>query len=266
MKNRNMQESKTKIFPKSRIATIDICEIGKSKHHVVAFLEVDVTLARQKLKLYKKDIGRISFIAWMIKVIAHTLSNYKDITAYKSGKQEIIIFEDINISFLIEKEIDGEKVPIPVLIEKANMLDAETITAQLVDSKQESMSENQIVIQKKSTRIERLYYYLPRFIRITIWKYLLRFPKLVFSKMGNVSITSLGMFGRINGWFIPISIHPICFGIGSIISKPIVINETIEIRDIINISVLIDHDVIDGGIMARFINKLTKNIEKALFL
>lgn len=261
-----MSKYKTKIFPKSRIATIDICEIGKKKHHVAAFLEFDVTVAREKIKKYKKDIGKISFIAWLIKVIGHTLSNNSSITAYKNGKQKTIIFDDINISFLIEKEINGEKVPLPVLIEKANTLEIETITKQLNYSKQETLSENQIVIQKRTTHIERFYYFLPGFIRRAIWKYLLKHPKKVYSKMGNVAITTLGMFGKINGWFIPISIHPICFGIGSIIKKPVVINDKIEIREIMNITVLMDHDVIDGATMARFIGLLTKNIEKGLFL
>ena len=30
-------------FPKSRIATFDVGKIGRSKHHVCAFIEVDVT-------------------------------------------------------------------------------------------------------------------------------------------------------------------------------------------------------------------------------
>lgn len=84
--------------------------------------------------------------------------------------------------------------------------------------------------------------------------------------MGNVAITSLGMYGKINGWFLPISIHPICFGVGSIIKKPIVIKDKIEVREIMNITVLMDHDVIDGASMARFINELTKNIETGIFL
>lgn len=82
--------------------------------------------------------------------------------------------------------------------------------------------------------------------------------------MGNVAFTSLGMMSIINGWFIPISVHPICFGIGSIIKKPRVVNNTIEIREMLNVSILLDHDVIDGAQMARFIGDLSKNIEKGL--
>ena len=62
----------TQIFPKSRIATIDICEIGKKKHHIVAMLEIDVSASRKKFKEYKKS-NKVSFTAWLIKAICHTI-------------------------------------------------------------------------------------------------------------------------------------------------------------------------------------------------
>jgi len=261
-----MSKYKIHKFPKSRIATIDVCEMGKRKHHVTAFLEIDVTSVKEKIKKYKKDVGKISFIAWLIKVIGHTVADKNTTAAYLMGKQRTMVFDDVNISFLIEKEINGEKVPLPAVIEKANTLEIETITKFLNNSKQETLSDNQIVIQRRTTRTERLYYHLPGFIRKAIWKFMLKRPKILFAKMGNVAVTSLGMYGKIKGWFIPISIHPICFGIGSIMKRPVVVDDKIEIRDIMNMTVLIDHDVIDGGSMARFISALSKNMETGMFL
>lgn len=81
--------------------------------------------------------------------------------------------------------------------------------------------------------------------------------------MGNAVVSSLGMMGKINGWFIPKSVHPVCFGIGSVIKKPAVINDEIKIREILNMTILFDHDVIDGAPMVRFLKDLTFNIENA---
>jgi hypothetical protein len=83
-----MSKYKIHKFPKSRIATIDVCEMGKKKHHVAAFLEIDVTSAKEKIKKYKKDVGKISFIAWLIKVIGHTVSTKNASTAFLMGKQK----------------------------------------------------------------------------------------------------------------------------------------------------------------------------------
>lgn len=254
-------------FPKSRIATIDICEIGKRKHHVTGLIEVDVSKSRKKIKEYnRKNSSKISFFAWIINVISCTISQNKTICSYLKGKNGLVIFDDINVSVIVEKEFNGQKVPFPLLIEKANEISTEMIAKIVTDAKTKQLTKDDVVLQKKSSRIERAYYFLPGFIRRYFWKYLLKHPKLTFKKMGNVAITSVGMSGKVNGWFIPISIHPICFGLGSIIKKPAVIDNKIEIREKLNMSVLLDHDVIDGAPMARFISELTKNIEAGLNL
>lgn len=63
------------------------------------------------------------------------------------------------------------------------------------------------------------------------------------------------------GWFIHKSIHPLSFGIGSILKKPVVIDNQVKVRDVLNMTILSDHDVIDGAPMVKFLNDLTKNIE-----
>lgn len=177
-----------------------------------------------------------------------------------------MIFEDVNVSIIDEKDLNGQKVPIPLIIEKANEISVEAISMQINDAKNKQLTTEDIVLQKNTNRLEKNYYLLPGFIRRYAWRYLLRHPKLSFKKMGNVAITSIGMMGKINGWFIPISIHPFCLGLSSIIMNPIVIEDKIEIREILNMSILLNHDVIDGAPMARFISELSKNIEGGLKL
>lgn len=261
-----MTDYKIQKFPKSRIATNDICSIGLQKHHITALLEIDVSESREKFKQYRKKIGKISYTAMLIKVICKTIKDYENIAAYIQGKRKLVIFNDVNVSIAVEKNLDGQKIPIPLVIEKANERTIESITKQIKDAKDQTLSENDIVLQNKSNKLERLYYSFPGFARRYFWRYLLQHPHFAYSKMGNVAITSIGMVGKVNGWFIPISVHPICFGIGKIAKKPCVLDDKIEIREILNISVLMDHDVIDGAQMARFISKLADNIEKGIEL
>ncbi len=261
-----MTQLKTKRFPKSRITTIDVGQLARSKHHVTALLEIDVTDSRQRIKNYKKEIAKISFTAWLIKAICTTIKKNPSITAFLRGKRNLVIFDDINVSVIVEKELNGERVPIPLLIEKANEKSIELLTQLISDSKDNVLDKNEIVLQRKTTKTEQLYYYLPGFIRRFIWHFMLKHPKIIFKKMGNVSVTSVGATGKVNGWFIPFSVHPICFGINSIIKKPVVRNDKIEIREIMNMTLLLDHDVIDGAPMARFVKELVKNIEKGILL
>jgi len=261
-----MADYKRRKFAKSRIATIDICKIGKKKHHIAAFLEINISLSRQKFRKYKANNKGVSFTAWLVKVICHTIDANKNVAAFRNGKRGLVIFEDINASFLIEKEINGQRVPMPLVIVKANERSMEDITGQINSSKKEQMTEKDIVLHRKSNLIQQFYYVLPGFVRQLFWRLLLTGKRTTFQNMENVSITTLSMIGKTNGWFLPISIHPVCFGIGSITKKPVVIEDKIEIGEILNLSVLLDHDVIDGAPMARFVNELVKNIENGIFL
>lgn len=261
-----MEGYKIQEFPKTRIATVDVCEIGQQKHHIAAMIEIDVTGSRVKIKKYKNEICKISFTAWLIKAISLTIRDHELAAAYLKGKRRVIIFNDINVSIVVEKKINGQKVPIPLIIEKANDRSIESITKQINEARDEVMSDKDMVLQRRSGQMERIYYLLPGFIRRYFWRYLLKHPRLAYKRMGNVAVTSVGMMGNVNGWFIPKSVHPICFGISSVMKKPVVIDDKIEIREMLNITVLIDHDVIDGAAMARFISDLSDNIENGIAL
>lgn len=253
-------------IPQSRIATIDTFSIGLQKHHVTALLEFDVTDSRKKIYDLRKEGVNISFNAWLIKVIGNTLMNNPEASGYIYNKKKLIIFNDINISIIVEKIVNGNKVPIPLVIEKVHEKSAPEITSEINSAKNQQLSNKDTVINSSPSFSERIYFYLPGWLRRTAWRVMLRYPEFVYKKMGNAVVTSVGMMGRINGWFLHRSIHPVSFGIGSVLKKPVVRNNEIKIREILNMTVLADHDVIDGAPMVRFLNELTRDIENGRFV
>lgn len=246
---------------RSRIATFDIFDVGMGKHHINAMLEFDVTESRAKLRDLRKKGTTVSFNAWIIKVIGMVLQEHPEAAAYFYNKKKLIIFNDINVSMIVEKKIGNSKVPMPLVIEKVNTKSALEITQEIENAKTQDLNSKDIVLKKQSSLYQRLYYYLPGFIRRLFWRLLLRSPITAFNMMGNVAVTSVGMTGKINGWFIHRSVHPVSFGVGSVIKKPVVIDNEIKIRDILNMTILVDHDVIDGAPMVRLLNDLTNYIE-----
>ncbi len=86
--------------------------------------------------------------------------------------------------------------------------------------------------------------------------------------MGTAVLTSIGMTGRFSGWAIPISAYPLCFAVGTINKKPGIIKdkagvEKIAIREFMHLTVMIDHDVMDGALAARFIDRLAELVENS---
>ncbi len=255
-------------YPKSRIATFDVGKIGAKKHHIAGFLEIDISSAREKISKYLKTGAKISFTSWMLKVIAVTIADNKNVHAINSKKRTQIVFNDVDISIPIEKIVDGNRVPLATVIRNVNKKTIEEIYNEIHEAKSQSVSsEKDFVLEKrKSNNLNMIFFNLPQWLRMLIWKILLMNPFRRKKNMGTVIVTGIKMTGNTQGWILPKSIHNLCFGIGSVNKKPWIYNNKIEIREILHLTILFDHDVIDGSLAARFTNKLVKNMEQALCL
>lgn len=251
-------------FAKSRVGTVDIGYASKMKHQITSLIELDVTEARKMLRELKKENKGLSFNAWIIKCISKAVEENKSIHGIRKGKKKIVVFDDIDITIMIEREVDGIKVPLPYLIRKTNEKSVQDIALEITNAQNQAINNegDYVLGEKKNARMMNLYASAPRFLRRFIWKKILHSPFLTKSNMGTVMITSVGMIGRINGWVIPKSVHPLSFAIGSIIKKPGIVKGNIEIRDYLYVTVLVDHDVIDGAPAIRALSKMVELIEK----
>ncbi|MHA2394186.1 MAG: 2-oxo acid dehydrogenase subunit E2 [Promethearchaeota archaeon] len=84
--------------------------------------------------------------------------------------------------------------------------------------------------------------------------------------MGTVIVTSVGMFGKVHGWPIPTTSHPLAFAIGGVSKKAGIINDKIKIREYLTMTILFNHDVVDGVPVARFVSRLVDLIESGFGL
>ena len=260
-----MEKFKTITYPKSRIATFDIGKIGSKKHHITGFLEIDVTLARRKIKKKLKSGEHISITSWLIKVIGKTIDDNKYIHAINYQKRSQIVFDDIDISLPIEKIVNGVKVPLATIIRNVNKKSIVEINNEIQEARRKNIKKEKdfVLVKRKSEFLTSLFFNLPQYLRLMIWKYILKNPFRVKDNMGTAIITNIGMLGNCPGWILPKSIHNLCFGLGSIVKKPWVIKNEIKIREILHLTVIFDHDVIDGSPAAIFVDNLVRNIEIA---
>ncbi len=248
-------------FPRTRLATFDIGALSRKKHYVTALLELDVTEARRKLRERKRAGAKVSFTGWLLQTIAGTVARHREAAAFRVGRRKLMVFDDVNVSLIVEKEVDGQRVPLPLLIRKADGRTAEEITAEIDRAKAGRLDGEQMVLERGMTAAEKLYYFLPGAVRRLAWRLMMKRPRFLFAKMGNVVVTAVGMMGQVNGWFVQTSVHPLSFGIGSIVKKPVARGDEVVVAEMLHLSVLVDHDAVDGAPMARFIAALTESIE-----
>lgn len=253
-------------FPSSRLSTFDVGVIGKKKHHIAALLEADVTEARKRIKELKASKQmKISFTSWILKCIAQALSEFKEAHAVLKGRRRLVLFDDVDISIVVEKEVDGKKVPLPLVIRAVDKKSCEEIFNEIEAAKNQAVKneEDYVLSGGTSGNAMKFFLALPQTVRLLLWRWMLRNPFRLNKMMGTAIVTSVGMMGNVSGWLLPVSMHPVCFALGSIIKKPAVVKDEIKIREFLEMTVLIDHNVIDGAPAARFIARLCELTEKA---
>ena len=241
-----------------------ITKEGWHRRTTHSILTIDITNARKMIQNYKKKTGeKISFTAWVIKCIAQTLSEYKDLNAYRHGNKKIFVFNDIDISVPIEKIVKGEARPRVLIIRKANEKSIKDISNEIYLAQKEVATEYTEIIGHKTSRFENLALNAPAFLqRFILW--ITRKNAILKKKyMGTTSVTAIGMKGYFPGWVIPLG-GPVSnlFVVGGITKKPGVIEDKISIREYLHLTITTDHDIIDGGPLARFVERLINLMEK----
>jgi pyruvate/2-oxoglutarate dehydrogenase complex dihydrolipoamide acyltransferase (E2) component len=79
---------------------------------------------------------------------------------------------------------------------------------------------------------------------------------------GTVGISSVGMFGKDHaGWGISAGTHGLDLVVGGIARKLAEVDGRIESRQMLSLTIIFDHDVIDGAPAARFTRRLVELIE-----
>ena len=89
----------------------------------------------------------------------------------------------------------------------------------------------------------------------------------VRQRVGTVAVTAVGMFAGGGGFGItPMTMMSLEVVVGGLARRPRVIGDRIEIRDVLDLTLAIDHNVIDGAPATRFSAELRELIESAAVL
>jgi len=262
MSRKNIGNYKISKFPKARIPTLDFLAMGDKYHYVKSLIEVDVTEGRHYINTHQKKTGvKLSFTAWLLKCIGMAAHDHQAVHSMLMGKKKIIQFDDVDISITVEKSVNGTKAPMPVVIRKTNEKSVLQIHEEIRAGQKEDIDSASVLGENSLKRSMKIYASLPRFLRKFSIRRILKNPLKVKELMGTIIVTSVGMFGKVHGWPIPTTAHPLAFAIGGITKKPGIVKDEIEIREYLAMTILFNHDVVDGAPAARFVSQMVELIE-----
>jgi pyruvate/2-oxoglutarate dehydrogenase complex dihydrolipoamide acyltransferase (E2) component len=238
----------------------DYTTVAKSRNIIWGATKVDITEVRQKMKDWAEKTGeKISLTAYIIGITARVVEKYKyPVNTLRYKKKKFYIFDDVDILTNIERELDGVKKPVNYTVRKANEKTFREINDEIrvaQTKKVVSMSDS----GKSAEKILKMMIKAPRFVRKAIIRYIFRHPMLKKKLLGTIGVTAVGMMSKRrggNGHFNHITPHTLSVGVGGIDINPVSIDGKTEHRELLDISVALDHAIIDGGPATRFLHDL----------
>lgn len=243
-------------FARWRVMSADLCDLGQLQNTIHGFVEVDVTVPRTHLRERKERTGEsLSFTGYVAHCLAQAVAVDKEIQAFRQGRN-LVIFEDVDVALMIEGEVEGHKIVVNHVVRAAQLKDVEQIHHE-IRAAQAGVKER--VRQQSRFRFLTV---LPWFGRSLVFRFIRSHAQLWSAMAGTVAITAVGMFGPGRmGWGLPIVPAPLMLTLGGISEKPVVVNGRIEPREILCMTISLDHDVVDGAPAARFVARLTELLE-----
>lgn len=243
-------------FPWERQMVIEGGRIASKRHSVFGLIEVDVTESRRIIREYRERTGvSLSFTAFIATCLGKAVEENKMVHAYRNWRNQLIMFDEVDVNMVVEIEMEGRKVTLPHFVRAANKRNVLDIHDRLRNVQRKP---------KKSREFGAMWFArMPAFLRDVFYFFVFRNPHWLKKTFCTVGITAVGMFGKGGGWAVPFNVHTLDVALGGIAEKPGVVEGRIEIREYLCVTLMFDHDIVDGAPATRFAARFKELIESA---
>jgi pyruvate/2-oxoglutarate dehydrogenase complex dihydrolipoamide acyltransferase (E2) component len=251
----------------ARRVWLNILDLPRPTLQMYGLLEVDVTVARQLIAEYKARTGEtLSFTGFLAYCLARAVDEDKAVQAYLKGRRQLVLFDDVDVGLMVERQI-GETRDLTGHV----ILGANHKTYLEIHHEIRSVQSTPVPPSSEMPGWFRSAMLLPwplsKLVKAVLGMATRRDPTIPVSMAGTVGVTAVGMFGKgHSGWGLEATRHSLDLVVGSMAWKPAVVEGRIEPRQILNLTVVFDHHVVDGAPAARFTRRLVELIESGVGL
>jgi pyruvate/2-oxoglutarate dehydrogenase complex dihydrolipoamide acyltransferase (E2) component len=260
--NKNVEPYHVVDLPPARRVMLHLLDLPRPKHCMYGLLEADVTLAKQCIEDYKAQTGELlSFTGYLTYCLARAVDEDKTVQAYLKGRKQLVMFDNVDVGLMVERKIGEKRVLTGYVVQGANHKTYREIH-QEIRSAQSTPEPPGKGASSRFYSAMLLPWPLSSLFCSLFGLAARRDPTLFTSKAGTVGVTAVGMFGEgQGGWGIAPVQHSLGLIVGSTAWKPAIVAGRIEPREILNLTVTFDHNIVDGAPAARFTRRLVELIE-----
>jgi pyruvate/2-oxoglutarate dehydrogenase complex dihydrolipoamide acyltransferase (E2) component len=222
-------------------------------------IDVDVTEANRLLAQYQP---RHSFTAYVVASVARAAAAHPEVHAYRNWRGQVVCHHHVDVNTIVEVATPQGPFPLAHVVRDADIRDVRELTAELRRVKTEPsvsgsgrwLSRAAPVAGHVPGVIPAMYTVMSRSVRVR-------------QQIGTVAVTAVGMFGGGGGFAVtPLSLMSLQVVVGGLTARPRVVEGAVEVRDVLDLTVTVDHNVVDGAPAARFGATLRELLERGSVL
>jgi pyruvate/2-oxoglutarate dehydrogenase complex dihydrolipoamide acyltransferase (E2) component len=242
-------------FPSSRRAVTAAVRAGRRIVPMHGLLDVDVTEARRLLALTQPPL---SMTAYVIASVARAAAAHPEVHAYRDWRGRLIRNRHVDVQVLVEVSSLQGPFGLVHVVRDADIREVPDIGTELRSVKSDMSS---VPTGRALERLGPLAGHVPGLFpaMYAVMSRSVRAHELT----GTVQVTAVGMFAEGGGFAIaPPTLASLSVVVGGISRRPRVVQEAVVVRDVMDLTVTIDHNVVDGAPATRFGADLRRRMEQ----
>jgi pyruvate/2-oxoglutarate dehydrogenase complex dihydrolipoamide acyltransferase (E2) component len=246
-------------FPSSRRLVTSAVRAGRRIIPMHGLIDIDVTAALDLLAAHEPPL---SVTAFFVASVGRAAARYPQVHAYREWRGRLVQHRHVDVQTLIEVSTGQGPFGLVHVVRDADVRSVASISAELraVKADHRTTSAGQLL-----DTVAPLAGRIPGFFRVMYA--LMSRSRRIHRATGTVQVTAVGMFGGGGGFAIaPPTLASLLIVIGGISKRPYAVEGQVVVRDIVDLTVTVDHNVVDGAPATRFTAELRRLIRTAAVL
>jgi len=229
---------------------------GRRMAPMVGLIDVDVTTANRLLASHQPPS---SLTAFVVASVARAAAAHPDVHAYRNWRGQLVTHRHVDVTTIVEIATPQGPFGLPHVLRDADIRGVSDLTAELHRVKRDpSASGSGRWLERAAPvathipgAVQAMYAVMARSVAIR-------------QRIGTIAVTAVGMFAGGGGFGLtPPTMMSLEVVVGGMTQRPRVVDGQVEIRDVLDLTLVIDHNVVDGAPATRFGAELRQLIEDA---
>ena len=243
-------------FPSNRRLVTAAMRAGRRKMPMYGLVDADVTEARRLLASHDPPS---SLTAFVVASVARAAAAHPEVHAYRNWRGQLVTHHHVDVGTMVEIATPHGPFAIPHLLRDADIRGVPDLTAELRRVKRDpSASSSGRWLERAGPTATRIPGVIPAMYAVMARSVAAR------QRIGTVAVTAVGMFAGGGGFGItPLTLMSLEVIVGGMTQRPHVFDGQVAIRNVLDLTLAIDHNVVDGAPAARFAAEFRELLESA---